>query len=47
MYYVYVIECSKWQSYYTGYTTNIHRRYAEHVEGSLKCNIPSKILPKN
>lgn len=40
-----MIECSN-GSYYTGYTTNIHRRYAEHVEGSLKCKYTLANPPK-
>lgn len=31
--YVYVIECSD-GSYYTGYTTDVERRVAEHNDGS-------------
>jgi len=30
--YVYVVECSD-GSYYTGYTTNVERRVAEHNDG--------------
>lgn len=35
-YYLYMIECQD-GSLYTGYTTNIERRYAEHEAGSPKC----------
>lgn len=35
-YVIYIIECRN-GSYYTGYTTDIERRYAEHVAGSIKC----------
>jgi putative endonuclease len=33
MYYVYIIECLD-GSLYTGYTTNVARRYKEHTEGT-------------
>ena len=34
--YVYILECNN-GALYTGYTTDIERRYQEHVEGSPKC----------
>ena len=35
-YFLYMIECQN-KSFYTGYTTDLERRYAEHVAGSSKC----------
>jgi len=37
-YYVYILECKN-DRYYTGYTTDLERRYQEHVEGSPKCSL--------
>jgi putative endonuclease len=36
MYYIYILECQN-GSYYTGYTTDLTRRYREHCSGSAKC----------
>ena len=44
-YYVYVIECLN-GSFYTGYTTNLERRYQEHLTGSLKCKYTRSFPPK-
>ena len=44
-YYVYLIECSN-ASYYTGYTTDIQRRYQEHCIGSKKCKYTRSFPPK-
>jgi len=44
-YYVYIIECTN-LSYYTGYTTDIARRYAEHCNGSIKCKYTRSFPPK-
>jgi len=44
-YFVYIIECVN-GSYYTGYTTDIERRYAEHVEGTNKCKYTRSFPPK-
>lgn len=35
-YFLYILECNN-GSLYTGYTTDLERRYAEHVAGSSKC----------
>ena len=32
VYYVYMLECEN-NAFYTGYTTNLDRRYQEHCEG--------------
>ena len=42
---VYIIECSN-NSFYTGYTTDIKRRYKEHQAGSLKCKYTRSFPPK-
>lgn len=34
--YVYILECNN-GALYTGYTTDIERRYQEHCDGSPKC----------
>lgn len=44
-YYVYMIECIN-GSYYTGYTTDIARRYKEHQAGSYKCRYTRSFPPK-
>lgn len=44
-YYVYMLECSN-NSYYTGYTTDIDRRYQEHCAGSAKCKYTRSFPPK-
>ena len=43
-YYVYILYCSN-HSYYTGYTTDIRRRYREHVNGSSKCKYTRSFSP--
>lgn len=45
LYTIYIIECNN-GTYYTGYTTDIERRYAEHVEGSVKCKYTRANPPK-
>lgn len=42
---VYVIECSN-GSYYTGYTTDLERRYREHQQGTKKCRYTRSFPPK-
>ena len=44
-YYLYILECSN-GAYYTGYTTDLERRYAEHIEGSPKCKYTRSFPPK-
>ena len=43
--YVYIIECTN-GSYYTGYTTDLERRYQEHVAGSNKCKYTRAFPPR-
>ena len=44
-YFIYILECSN-GAYYTGYTTDIERRYQEHLNGSLKCKYTRSFPPK-
>lgn len=44
-YYVYMIECEN-GTYYTGYTTDLMRRYEEHCAGSAKCKYTRAFPPK-
>lgn len=43
-YFVYMIECQN-GAYYVGYTTDIERRYKEHVAGSAKCKYTRSFPP--
>ncbi|MCH9769568.1 MAG: GIY-YIG nuclease family protein [Gammaproteobacteria bacterium] len=43
--YVYIIECVN-DSYYTGYTTDIQRRYREHQQGTAKCRYTRSFKPR-
>ncbi len=45
-YFLYILECSN-GSFYTGYTTNIKKRYAEHTKGTKKCKYTRSFPPKN
>ncbi len=42
--YVYILEC-KSNRFYTGYTTDLARRYQEHLEGSPKCKFTRSFPP--
>lgn len=44
-YYVYILLCEN-GNYYTGYTTDIEKRYREHCNGSLKCRYTRSYPPK-
>lgn len=44
MYYIYILECSN-GAYYTGYTTDLERRYSEHCAGSAKCKYTRAFPP--
>ncbi len=44
-YYVYILECSN-GSFYTGYTTDLERRYKEHQQGTAKCKYTRSFPPK-
>ena len=43
--YVYIIECIN-NSFYTGYTTDLERRYKEHQQGTRKCRYTRSFPPK-
>ena len=45
IYYIYMLECSN-SSFYTGYTTDIERRYQEHLDGTSKCKYTRSFPPK-
>lgn len=42
--YVYILQCNN-NSYYTGYTTNLRRRYQEHIKGTIKCKFTRSFKP--
>lgn len=44
-YYVYIIECVN-NSYYTGITDNMERRYTEHVQGTMSCKYTRSFPPR-
>ncbi len=44
-YFVYIIECHN-GTLYTGYTTDIHRRYQEHCAGTAACKYTRSFPPK-
>jgi putative endonuclease len=44
VYWVYILNCSN-GSYYTGYTTQLVRRYQEHLLGSDKCKYTRSFKP--
>lgn len=44
-YYIYMIECRNGH-FYTGYTTDLERRYQEHVRGTAKCKYTRSFPPK-
>jgi putative endonuclease len=44
-YFVYILECVN-GAYYTGYTTDMERRYREHCEGKKKCKYTRSFAPK-
>lgn len=43
--YVYILECVN-GALYTGYTTDVERRYQEHLDGSPKCKYTRSFPPK-
>jgi len=43
--YVYMIECIN-GNYYTGYTLDVARRYAEHQAGNAKCKYTRAFPPR-
>lgn len=45
VYYIYILECTN-DALYTGYTTDIKRRYQEHVAQTGKCKYTRSFPPK-
>ena len=43
-FWVYILNCSN-GTYYTGYTTDLARRYQEHISGTLKCKYTRSFKP--
>ena len=43
-YWVYILLCSN-NTYYTGYTNNLDKRYQSHVEGTGKCKYTRSFKP--
>lgn len=43
-YWIYILKCSN-KNYYTGYTTDLQRRYKEHSTGSTKCKYTRSFKP--
>lgn len=43
-YFIYILECKN-GAYYTGYTTDLERRYGEHQEGSERCKYTRSFPP--
>lgn len=43
-YWVYILLCSN-QSFYTGYTDNLERRYQSHLDGSGRCKYTRSFKP--
>lgn len=44
-YYVYILECVN-AAYYTGYTTDLQRRYQEHQQGTAASKFTRSFPPK-
>jgi putative endonuclease len=43
-YFVYILLCDN-GSYYTGYTTDLARRYQQHLNGTAKCKFTRSFKP--
>ncbi|CAN5439929.1 hypothetical protein BH10PSE19_BH10PSE19_04290 [soil metagenome] len=43
-YCVYILSCSN-NTYYTGYTSDLGRRYQEHIQGTDKCKYTRSFKP--
>jgi putative endonuclease len=43
-YWVYILLCSN-QSYYTGYTDNLEKRYQAHLDGNGRCKYTRSFKP--
>ncbi len=45
-YWLYILHCNN-DTYYTGYTTDLLRRYREHQIGSAKCKYTRSFKPRS
>jgi putative endonuclease len=45
-FWIYILNCNN-NTYYTGYTTDLVRRFQEHVAGSAKCKYTRSFKPLN
>lgn len=45
MYTLYILECQN-NAFYIGYTTDLARRYQEHLSGSAKCKYTRSFPPR-
>jgi len=45
LYFIYILECTN-AAFYTGYTTDLKRRYQEHCNGSAKCKYTRSFPPR-
>lgn len=43
-FWVYILRCSN-GNFYTGYTTDMERRYKEHLQGTAKCKYTRSFKP--
>lgn len=43
-FWVYILRCSN-GNFYTGYTTDMARRYKEHIQGTTKCKYTRSFKP--
>lgn len=43
-YWVYILHCEN-DTYYTGYTSNIEKRYQSHIKGTGKCKYTRSFKP--
>lgn len=44
IYWVYILHCEN-DTYYTGYTTDIEKRYQAHIDGTSKCKYTRSFKP--
>ncbi len=44
IYWVYILHCEN-NTYYTGYTTDIKKRYQSHINGNSKCKYTRSFKP--
>ena len=44
VFWIYILHCEN-NSYYAGYTTDLERRYQEHLKGTAKCKYTRSFKP--